>query len=60
MHVYICISVCVYIYVYIFFCQTTKEKNSHPICIKAARSRDTSSLLRTRSPQQLSMSGKCW
>ena len=59
MHAYICISVCVYIHICIYFHQTTKEKNSHSICIKAPRSGDTSSLLQTRSQQQLSMSGKC-
>lgn len=45
--------------VHIYFHQTTKEKNSYPICIKASRRGDTSSLLQTRSQQQLSVSGKC-
>jgi len=51
--------VCVYVCVYIYFCQITKKKQNHPICIKASRGEDTSSLFLTHCQQQLHVSGKC-
>lgn len=50
-----------YVYVCIYICSPNcqgKEKN-HPICIRASRGGDASSLLQTCSQQQLSVPGKC-